>query len=290
LDGININLIDTPGFDDTRRFDTDVLKEISQWFTRTLDLGVKLSGIIYLHPVTLIRMGQSSMRNLRMFRNLCGDDHMENVILATSHWTNVPIDLATQREKELLDTEEFCKPLITKGARYRRYQGYSSGLEILQMLVKKERFTTLFQEQLVGEGRTLLNTEAGQAVNEELIAAQQKHNKDLEELRTELKNTKDADLQSRNEMLAVIQSVEKKLSDVEKQKNALAQAKLNDARDTENRFNEYIRAFQVEFQAEMQANRTMMEKERSGKAAGPDWEKIGTLAVPVVLKLLEKFV
>jgi hypothetical protein len=34
----------------------------------------------------------------------------------------------------------------------------------------------------------------------------------------------------------------------------------------------------------------MMEKERSEKAAGPDWEKIGTLAVPVVLKLLEKFV
>jgi len=41
--------VDTPGFDDTYRSDTEVLREIASWLTDSYAKNVKLNGIIYIH-------------------------------------------------------------------------------------------------------------------------------------------------------------------------------------------------------------------------------------------------
>ncbi len=45
-------LIDTPGFDDSKRSDTEILTEISRLLATQYKLVVTLKGIIYLHRIT----------------------------------------------------------------------------------------------------------------------------------------------------------------------------------------------------------------------------------------------
>jgi len=63
-----------PGFDDTSRSDTDVLKDVAFFLSQTYKHTVRLAGIIYLHRITDMRMAGSSLRNLTMFKKLCGDE------------------------------------------------------------------------------------------------------------------------------------------------------------------------------------------------------------------------
>ncbi|KAK0734756.1 hypothetical protein B0T26DRAFT_746625 [Lasiosphaeria miniovina] len=64
---VSLTLLDSPGFKDTYRSDTDVLYEISSYLAGTYSQGSKLSGIIYVHPITDVRMDGPSLRSLRMF-------------------------------------------------------------------------------------------------------------------------------------------------------------------------------------------------------------------------------
>jgi len=50
---VRVHLIDTPGFDDTRISDTDILKDILHFMQELHIDNVQLSGIIYLHDLTV---------------------------------------------------------------------------------------------------------------------------------------------------------------------------------------------------------------------------------------------
>ena len=80
---------DTPGFDDTTRSDTDVLKNIVLWLGLMREQSIKLSGIIYLHRITDNRVGGLAWRNLRMLHSLVGADKMANVLLVSTRWEDV---------------------------------------------------------------------------------------------------------------------------------------------------------------------------------------------------------
>jgi hypothetical protein len=54
-----------------------------------------------------------------MFQKLCGDDALKNVILVTTMWSQVDVDVGRKREDELHQSSEFWKPLIELGARTR---------------------------------------------------------------------------------------------------------------------------------------------------------------------------
>ena len=63
-------LVDTPGYDDTYKSDTDILREIADWLGQVYQNRIKLTGIVYLHRISDVRIGGSGMKNLRMFRKL----------------------------------------------------------------------------------------------------------------------------------------------------------------------------------------------------------------------------
>jgi len=46
--------------------------------------GSKLVGIIYLHRISDYQFTRTAGHNLRMFRELCGDSNLKNVILITN--------------------------------------------------------------------------------------------------------------------------------------------------------------------------------------------------------------
>ena len=116
-----IYLIDTPGFDDTNRSDSEVLREIASWLTASYAAKVRLSGIIYLHRISDVRMQGSAKRNLFMFKKLCGPDSLGNVILATTMWDRVSEAEGLARETELTSTDDFWGWMVSQGSKVYRH-------------------------------------------------------------------------------------------------------------------------------------------------------------------------
>ncbi|KAH9209077.1 hypothetical protein DL95DRAFT_478527 [Leptodontidium sp. 2 PMI_412] len=171
-------MIDSPGFDDAYRTDAEVLSDISTYLSRTDSQGFKLSGIIYLHPISQVKIDGSSLRSLRKLRKLVGDYALGNVVLATSHWSRVSSEEGIRRETELKNT--FWKDLISRGAIMTRYSGdQRSGNALIDLLIDKLQIAPDIQRELVDEGKKLIGTTAGHILNEEMIKLRKEHEEQL---------------------------------------------------------------------------------------------------------------
>ena len=147
--------------------------------------GKLLSGIIYLHRITDVRMDGTSLKNFKMLQKMCGPDALQNVFLTTTQWSNVSPALGEQRENNLRH-EDFWAELIFQGASLERFMGTrESGLELIRKLIEKEPRLLHIQDQMVEKGMTLVETDVGKFMNDELISLQNKYEKDLENLERE---------------------------------------------------------------------------------------------------------
>jgi hypothetical protein len=66
-------------------------------------------------------MGGISTRNFRLFRQLCGDTTLKNVVIVTNMWGEVSEEMGIAREVELANNDKFFKPALAKGAQMLRY-------------------------------------------------------------------------------------------------------------------------------------------------------------------------
>lgn len=107
-------LVDTPGFDDSERGETQILKDIALFLSQIYKRKILLTGIIYLHRITDRRMSGSSIRNLDMFKALCGEDAYKHVVLATTMWEQVDLKIGEQRENELKSKPDYWGYMISK--------------------------------------------------------------------------------------------------------------------------------------------------------------------------------
>ena len=82
--GIRIHPIDTPGFDDTKLKETDILRIIVSWLSDAYSSKFQLSGLVYLHRTSDLHMPGSAKRNLYMFQRLCGPRYFPGVVLVTA--------------------------------------------------------------------------------------------------------------------------------------------------------------------------------------------------------------
>lgn len=96
-------MVDTPGFDDTFKPDAEILQLLADRLNEAYEDGIKLSGIVHLHRIMDTRVGGKALKDMRMFRKLCGDDNLKSVALATTFWgaPEVELPLAEMREAEL---------------------------------------------------------------------------------------------------------------------------------------------------------------------------------------------
>jgi len=170
IDNSTIYLIDTPGFDDTNRTDTDILREIASWLERSYEADIKLAGIIYLHRIQDNRVGGSGVKNIHMFRELCGTNGLSSVVLATTMWDALPTDKAEEREDELKTKPEFWGSLVEHGcAVIRQDDGLASATKIIQYIQSQRRPITLqIQEEIAVDGKELHETAAGEVLKAEL--------------------------------------------------------------------------------------------------------------------------
>lgn len=183
-----VHLIDTPGFDDTKKSDTDVLKDIAGWLLIAYRSNIRLSGMVYLHSISEVRMKGSHMTNLRMFQKLAGLENMGHVILTTTMWDKTPIEDAKRREMELLSTDEFWGSMIKAGSEFKRFHNdRNSSMNIVGSLVDKHDKLILSLQREMAEGSKLEQTSAGKALNVEIHAQKERYEKQLKEQENEMK-------------------------------------------------------------------------------------------------------
>ena len=196
-----IFLIDTPGFDDTSRPETEILREIAGALLVLTKLKVKLYGIIYLHRITDPRVSGAAMRSLRVLEMICGKEACTNVFLVTTMWDRLKnIEggnrIGEDREAGLCE-KPFWGDLRDNGALMMGLGRPSecwklkelNAQEIVRRLVEsREPIPLLIQKEMEKSGGILDlgNTSAGSYLEENMDALKKRHEKDLAALRKEL--------------------------------------------------------------------------------------------------------
>lgn len=172
--------LDTLGFNDTYRPDTEVLKDLAFFLGRIYSNKIKLAGMIYLHRITDNRLSGSALKNLHMFEKLCGPECMSNIVLATTMWDKVgsggesTFKQAEQREQMLLSKPDFWGYVVRQGSRVFRHDGSkASGWKMVHhVLSQKSSIKLAIQRQMIDDGEALGGTDAGRLLLEELLGKQ----------------------------------------------------------------------------------------------------------------------
>ena len=252
LDGIPVTLIDTPGFDDTSKSDTEILKIIAAFLATTsvhtaihhfsifqtelpnldryeegskLDRneeGYKLSGVIYIHRISDNRFGGVAGRNFGMFRELCGDEALGSVVLVTNMWGGVSHDIGEARERELAGN--FFKLAIYKGAQMvRHHNTVQSAHDIIRRIVGNRPVVLQIQRELVDEHRDITDTAAGKAINRELNEQIKRYQAELEEVQAEIAQALgDKDGETGQELEEVRRRLQEQVKEVTKDSEGIA--------------------------------------------------------------------
>lgn len=190
-------LVDTPGFDDTETSDADVFREIATFLARCFETSIRLSGVIYLHRITDPRMSGSAMKNLELFKLLCGKDAFPIVYLVTTRWNELArgsadLQEAINREMQLCGSEKFWKPMIEAGSSVLRHErsDLSSSEEILKSILKSRGKAALaIQTEMVAQKLCLNMTSAGKFLDHAYEKAKQGYERELQEIEDSLEET-----------------------------------------------------------------------------------------------------
>ncbi|GAB1313685.1 G domain-containing protein (Fragment) [Madurella fahalii] len=240
---VRVHLIDTPGFDDTNR------------------AGIRLSGIIYLHKISDVRMTGSTRRNLVMFKKLCGENAFQSVVLATSMWSRVSESEGQERERELVGTDTFWGLMCKKGSRVFRYLNTrQSWLALLDYILSLNREITLeIQDEIVNQGHEIDETAAAHELNAEIIRERNKHIAELAAAKEEMYQA----MTDRDEELQLF--YKDQINDLhDKIRNAAAeQQKLTQTlEEVDRRKEEEFRVFREQIMRESEQERERHTRER----------------------------
>lgn len=184
-----VYLLDTPGFDDTSRPDSEILQEIAFYLAALYGRKIQFAGVIYLHRITDTRVSGSSLKNIRILQNICGEDAFDHVVLATTMWSTLDSmegghEIGLQRCEELKHPE-FWGEMIQKQSIMKQHDGSeASALSIISELVDREDGVVLnIQKQMVGQNLSLEETDAGRYLQKDLIEARERYEKEIAELK-----------------------------------------------------------------------------------------------------------
>ncbi|KAF5013317.1 hypothetical protein FDECE_667 [Fusarium decemcellulare] len=181
-------LIDTPGLDDTERTDADILNEIARVLAAQYALGFELKGVIYVHRITDIRYSGSNVKTFEIFKRICGEDALTNVLLITSRWSEVDEATGASRERQLRET--FWAYMLGRGSCMSRFHGdRSSAVGLASQLLMKEPVVLRLQHEMIDEGKDLNETTVGSFVDQNLEKRRDQALQDikkLEKLRNEM--------------------------------------------------------------------------------------------------------
>ena len=120
-----------------------------------------------------------------MFRELCGDETLKNVVLVTNMWGEVSPEDGQDRENQL--TSKFFKPVLKKGAQMVRHLNTTeSAHNIIREIIRNHPIVLQIQREVVDEQKDIVDTSAGEVVNKEINELIRRHQAELEKIQAEL--------------------------------------------------------------------------------------------------------
>ncbi|KAI1742401.1 P-loop containing nucleoside triphosphate hydrolase protein [Xylaria scruposa] len=166
-DGVQFDIVDTPGFDDPHRDDFEVLKDICEFLDN-------VSGIIYCHRITDTRLIGDSRLNLEIIKAMCGKRFYGRIVICSTMWNTLPRNPTQQqleepraRMEQLLSTG--FRDLMEAGARYMEFRADQSDpcLDILKSFSSLRFAPKMAILEQLSHRRSVPETSSGKMIEEE---------------------------------------------------------------------------------------------------------------------------
>ncbi|KAK0718542.1 P-loop containing nucleoside triphosphate hydrolase protein, partial [Lasiosphaeria miniovina] len=174
LDNCNVLLIDTPGFDDSKRSDVDILMVIAKWISDHKSAMVRpkrLDGLILLHPITSNQIGDNERKRARLLEAILGVDAYKRVIIATTIWDDLDgDDMFTRGLEARFHRGEVWREMHAKGATILRHYNnrasahYIIGKSIEKSKAENEGVELKIQKEMADSGGKVSRTSVGMRV------------------------------------------------------------------------------------------------------------------------------
>ena len=217
----------------------------SIYYSARYEADLKLAGIVYIHRISDKRFTGNSRRNFQMFRELCGDTSLKNVVLVTNMWGEVSQDVGEARELELIT--DFFKTVLDKGAQLARHHNtVKSAHDIIRSIMKNRPMALQIQRELIDEKKDIIDTAAGEAVNKELNEHIRRHQADLKEVRNEMQALKDKDGEAMKELEEETRKLKAQMDKMSSDSAGMTSSYL----DEKKRMGEAMRQMQEQFRQE----------------------------------------
>ena len=131
-------------------------------------------------------------------------------------WNQDPQDINEAREKEL--SSKFFKPALDKGAQMVRHQNTTqSAHDIVRRIMNNHPVALQIQRELVDEHKDIIDTAAGESINQELKELVRRHQAELKELLGEMMEALRAkDEEMKQELEKVKRDLQEKIKETEK--------------------------------------------------------------------------
>ena len=187
-----------------------------------------------------------------MFRKLCGERSLRNVVIVTNMWGEVDPRRGDEREAELVRDDAFFKPVLDKGARITRHDNTVRTAEhIIRLILENRPLPLRIQVELVDEHKDIPETAAGQELNRGYEAQIRRYQREVPAIREETRQAiKDGDEETRRELETETERMQKEIARIQNDARRLE----SDYKREKERLRERIE--QVEAEARREADQS----------------------------------
>ena len=242
-------------------------------------------------------MGGIARKNFNMFKKLCGENALKNVVIVTNMWGEVDSQVGNAREAELAREDIFFRPVLQRGSRMVRHDNTVASAErAIRLILENHPLPLRIQEELVNEHKDISETGAGEELNRELNAQIRRHREEIKILGEDMEQAmKDKDEETRRELELEMMRMQKEIdlflkdserlvSDYKKEKESL-EARMEQAERMATQYQQQI----DDLRSQLQSNPGASEREKADMQAEIDdltykintarrrgfWERVG---------------
>jgi hypothetical protein len=165
---ICVHMIDFPGLEKVYYRDQKALKNIANSLSNTYANNMRLSGILYLHPITRPKLEARDHLSVQILKTLCGWQSLQAVTLVITSWEQIDEATGSHREEGLTENYTLLANMLPSGRCTARYFGNrKSAMAVVDSIVERQETLVLnFQKQFVDKGLNLDETAVGLLVTE----------------------------------------------------------------------------------------------------------------------------
>lgn len=151
-----------------------------------------------------------------MFRELCGEKTLKNVVFMTNMWGRVTPQQGANREQKLKD--KHFKAAIEKGAQLCRHTNTpQSARAILREILKNKPLALKIQHELIDQGKDIGQTGAGVELNREIREVVEEHQRQIKELEESMRKAiEEKDEETREELVEEKRRIQEEMEKLRK--------------------------------------------------------------------------